>query len=707
MRSVWPVVVCVVAIACKPEEKTLPGELSVDTELLDFGTVAIGESSALDVTLTNSGGTAVDLLSVTLIDGDGDVFSLARDADAVDAGASLAVTVTFAPDDEDVYAGQVQIRTTDAELDNILVVLRAIGGLSNADNDADGVTIGEGDCDDYNDTVYPGADEGCDGRDTDCDGTRPANEADDDGDGWLVCEDDCDDLNNQTYPGAAEICDGNDNDCDGSAQENVDDDGDGLTICQGDCDDDEADSFPGNPEVCDDGIDNDCNLGIDDIDVDGDGHSVCSSTGDCDDNDPTAFPIVVATTGNSGATGTDLDPVDSLATALTRLDSTCRLVVLEAGTYPNVDVDWTGGRIEIAGKTGTASDVVLQAAQYSRHFTITGGDVVLRDLTLEGGDAAEDGGAVQMSGAALELANLRAIGNVSALDGGAVAVLSGSLELRRGCRFEDNVAGEDGGAVQVDAATLTDRGSIWRNNQAPAGQGGALSINGGTASVSGAEFRGNSASEGGGFAVLNNGDYEFEDCEVVLNSAVDGGGISLRDVSDANGYIRNTAIQDNVATGTGGGIAFVGFTGALQVVNDTFTGNDAGGEGAAVAVAVSGSGSSIAIASNIAQDNDGPSGIHVVPGAGSLVQFNTVYLQNSGTEFGGEVGDGNGDPVDPTNDVRNPQLAAVSDDANPDNDDLTLNGGSPEVDDGIPDGAYNDPDGSRNDRGLTGGPGAN
>jgi predicted outer membrane repeat protein len=705
MRSVWPVVVCVALVACKQEEKPLPGDLSVDTESLDFGTVALGESSALDVTLSNAGGTAVNVLSVTLIDGDQDVFALSRAGDVVEAGASLPVTVTFTPEDEELYTGQVQIRTDDEELDNVLVVLRGIGGPSNADNDGDGVSIGEGDCDDYNDTVYPGAPEGCDGRDTNCDGSRPADEADDDGDGWLVCEDDCDDGNNLSYPGAAEICDGEDNDCDGSANENVDDDGDGFTICEGDCDDDEALSFPGNPEVCDDGVDNDCNTGIDDIDQDGDGHSVCSSTGDCNDLDATAYPIVVSTTGSSAGTGTDANPVDSLATALTMLDTTCRLVVLEAGTYSNVDVDWTGGTIEIAGRTGTASDVVLQAAQYSRHLTITGGNVTVRDLTLTGGDAAEDGGAINVANASLTLSNLRAEQNTSALDGGAVAVLSGNLELRRGCRFEDNTAGEDGGAIEVVAATLTDRGTTYRNNQAPAGRGGALSVNGGTVDVEGDEFRGNSASEGGGLALLNSGDYRIEDCAVSLNSATDGGGIALRDVSDNGGRIRNTTVQDNVASATGGGLAFLGYTGALAILNNTFTGNDATGEGAAIAVGVT-TGSGIDVAANVIQDNDGPSAVYVVSGAGANVVYNTAFLQNSGVHFAGEIGDGGGAPLDPTNQVRNPQLRSVSDDGNPDNDDLTLQGGSPEIDDGPPDASYNDPDGSRNDRGFTGGPGA-
>ena len=52
--------------------------------------------------------------------------------------------------------------------------------------------------------------------DNDCDGQLPAYEADNDGDGYMVCEGDCNDNNDDVNPGAPEDCDdGVDNDCDG------------------------------------------------------------------------------------------------------------------------------------------------------------------------------------------------------------------------------------------------------------------------------------------------------------------------------------------------------------------------------------------------------------------------------------------------------------------------------------------------------------
>jgi PKD repeat protein len=102
--------------------------------------------------------------------------------------------------------------------------------------------------------------------------------------GFVTDNTDCDDSDNTSYPGAPEICDGIDNNCDGVIDEYVttvyyaDVDGDGfgnpsdtLTACvipmgfamdNTDCDDTDNTLFPGAPELCD-GIDNNCDGVID------------------------------------------------------------------------------------------------------------------------------------------------------------------------------------------------------------------------------------------------------------------------------------------------------------------------------------------------------------------------------------------------------------------------------------------------------------
>jgi hypothetical protein len=111
-----------------------------------------------------------------------------------------------------------------------------------SDADADGFVC-EVDCDDGDALVHPGADELCDGRDNDCNGSIDEKGAvdagrwfpDEDGDGhgdagrgenscrqplgWVAEAGDCDDLQASVHPGAADPCDGLDNDCDGAVDE--------------------------------------------------------------------------------------------------------------------------------------------------------------------------------------------------------------------------------------------------------------------------------------------------------------------------------------------------------------------------------------------------------------------------------------------------------------------------------------------------------
>ncbi len=182
-----------------------------------------------------------------------------------------------------------------------------------ADDDGDGYTPLDGDCDDTSADALPGGTEVCDGLDNDCDGVLDASEADLDGDGWLACHSDCDDEDATVYPGADELCDGIDNDCDGVVpSDESDGDGDGWLACQ-DCDDTDAEVNPDAEELCD-GIDNDCDGSTDEPDAtdastwyqdaDGDGWGDATSTstactqpsgwaaaaGDCDDSEPLAHP---------------------------------------------------------------------------------------------------------------------------------------------------------------------------------------------------------------------------------------------------------------------------------------------------------------------------------------------------------------------------------------------------------------------------------
>jgi hypothetical protein len=170
------------------------------------------------------------------------------------------------------------------------------------DVDGDGATVCSPDCDDTDDTVYPGAPQLCDGVNTDCDDpvwpSVPAGEIDDDGDTFAECEGDCDDLSSAVYPAAPQLCDGINNDCDDPGWpavpgDEIDLDDDGVAVCEGDCDDTATETYPGAPQLCD-GINNDCGdptwpaPPVDEADEDADGHRICA--GDCNDMNAAVNP---------------------------------------------------------------------------------------------------------------------------------------------------------------------------------------------------------------------------------------------------------------------------------------------------------------------------------------------------------------------------------------------------------------------------------
>ena len=192
------------------------------------------------------------------------------------------------------------------------------------DGDGDGYTTCDGDCNDGDPAVNPGASEVCDAVDNNCDGTVDEG-SDLDGDGYTTCAGDCDDSLSAINPGATELCDGVDNNCDGTTDESVDADSDGVTVCAGDCDDSDDAVYPGAAELCD-GVDNNCDSVVDEgFDLDGDGYTTCA--GDCDDNDafinPDATEMCTDVVDNDCDLLVDGDDPDCLTCSLGQPGDSC------------------------------------------------------------------------------------------------------------------------------------------------------------------------------------------------------------------------------------------------------------------------------------------------------------------------------------------------------------------------------------------------
>lgn len=269
-----------------------------------------------------------DPSSDAYVDADGDQYPEVADCDDADAAVNPGVAELCNQKDDNCDG------TSDEGLT-----------LSNyyADDDDDGYGFGaaterceglpgevtvNGDCNDRDEDIYPGAEEICDGEDQDCDGDVDDGlpeftwYVDGDGDGYgaglpeygcdlpndvVTTNGDCDDTDPAINPDAREICNGEDENCNGQIDDGisvgvfyVDGDGDGygdpateMTSCKRsnyvsndlDCDDENDQINPAAQEVCD-GVDNNCDSGgqIDegfavttwysDVDADGYGSSV-------------------------------------------------------------------------------------------------------------------------------------------------------------------------------------------------------------------------------------------------------------------------------------------------------------------------------------------------------------------------------------------------------------------------------------------------
>lgn len=465
------------------------------------------------------------------------------------------------------------------------------------------------DCNDDNAAIYPGATETCDNQDEDCDGYTNEGAGsiwykDADGDGYgnepstnITCEPplgyiavsgDCNDANAAIKPGATETCNAIDDNCDGQTDEDLpfltyyeDRDGDGygrtyptVTACEqpvgyvlssDDCADSTASVYPGAPELCN-GFDDDCddvrdeglrvNAWLDD-DYDGFGVPVCSipggyratsGKGDCNDDRSNIKP-------GTGDPATDccVFPGNRCIRFGTLSKASFAEAIAELGAEGGGTV-WVGPDTDdLPIYTDTIS-----LTNSSKHANITLMSIKLKaKTTLTPNTTSTRLLLTSASGLVLDGLTLTGGATASATNGGIVAVTGGDITLRR--------------------CSLTD-GQVTGNNNAATGYGGAIYASGGVLTLDGVILSGNTAQQHGGalymaqgaVATITGGWIHDNIAGSYDGTDHNGGGI----YSEGNLTLTNVRVNNNLASGKGGGINQA--SGTMALTNVIFTHNYSG-----------------------------------------------------------------------------------------------------------------------------------
>ena len=254
----------------------------------------------------------------------------------------------------------------------------------------------------------------------------------------------------------------------------------------------------------------------------------------------------------------------------------------EAGFYLSA---YTVSTPNLTIKAALGQNITIDALGIDSVFTIMANNVTLRDLTITGGNAPVDGGAIRVpDGTGHDLTVIDCVfdDNESLVDdGGAIYVSTGSTLTMSGCTLTNNrtlpSTTPNGGAVYAYQATVFIDDCVFMANDSASG-GGAAFFNGSVVDITNCRFEGNSAQVGGAIRFVGGGSGVVEDCLIYDNdSDTTGGGV------DSNGSwpdFHRCRVIGNRSLGDGGGVYVTGETTEnLDMLDCVLAGNTAGGIG--------------------------------------------------------------------------------------------------------------------------------
>ena len=541
---------------------------------------------------------------------------------------------------------------------------------------------------------------------------------DQDNDGYTVAQGDCDDTNAAVNPGAEEVCDGVDNDCDTAADEHsaidaktwhLDSDGDGFgdpevttAACdqpegyvsddleEQDCDDAAADVYPGAAEVPCNGRLEDCQ-GFDvslsvpgdhdtlqaAVDAAGDGEIVCVSPGtyapvliehtvvlasydgaevtiiDADSADAVAEIRGAPETRLQGFTLRNGRATDELAAGLWVLDSPNTAVV--DNRFEDNTGGWSSGGLGV----DSSDSVLIQGNHFQGGDAVVGGAYVLdshgvsvldnvfqenhsgagalgvyqceglliSDNTFESNDAPRGGGMALTEAIDVEVSNNLFLLNLADDGGGALILQSAGITLH-GNTFDTNDASQHGGGLFFEDSTEVElRDNLFVNNIAINGAGVYLST--GSLSAASNTFEGNDASVGGGLYATDALELSLVDNTFTENAAYAGAGLAAIQLDALS--LSGDTFEDNDVSGLAAG-AYVESSGLITISDVTFRNNHGLDNGALYITSPYGD-AAITIEDSSFEGNSSEAyggAVHILGGA-ELVLQNDSFDSNSST----------------------------------------------------------------------------
>jgi hypothetical protein len=350
-------------------------------------------------------------------------------------------------------------------------------------------------------------------------------------------------------------------------------------------------------------------------------------------------------------------------------------IVLPAGTYI-LSIPGAGGAeegdldvsesltVQGAGKTSTVIDA--DASFDDRIFDVDTGtsdpiDFTVSDLTLQGGETSENGGAVEITGSDAQafFTNVIVQNNQADFSGGGIYFSSGGSRqfFLKGSDILNNVSdsGTGGGVLCSGSSISCDvEESLFSGNVSASGSGGGMHIGtGGDGSlrhtVVKTVFENNISTVGPGSLVPSGGGLMFSSSKGLLlkesqflgniGNGGEGGGVYVSSGGQAVD-VENCVFQDNASDGHGGGMR-VGLGGTVLVTDSIFDNNEsrAGSNGQGGGLYVNNGDDVTVIRStftaNSADAEGGGGYLHPQGTSGGLVVTDSTFNGNTAVLSGG------------------------------------------------------------------------